>query len=79
MNVTEKTEFGDAADIAPWSFNMTMNGDEAIGGALKEKQQARKEYKQALDAGKMVYLLEQEDPDGKFLKDMTKIRKLTVL
>ena len=36
-----------------------MNGDEAIGGTLKERQQARKEYKQAFDAGKMVYLLEQ--------------------
>ena len=59
--------------IVPCSFKLAMNGDEAIGGALKERQQARKEYKQALDAGKMVYLLEQAAPDGKFLKDVAKI------
>jgi len=59
--------------IAPYSFEMAINGDETIGGARKEKQQARKEYKQALAAGKMVYLLEQSDPDGKCLKDMEMI------
>ena len=98
VNMEERTEFGDAADIAsgtplpiqsfpafeshqqpvqhiaPCSFTMTMNGGEAIGGTHKEKHQARKEYKQALDAGKTVYLLEQEDPDGESLKDMAKIQ-----
>ena len=59
--------------IAPCSFKLAMNGDEAIRGALKERQQARKEYKQALDAGKMVCLLERAAPDGKFLKDVAKI------
>jgi hypothetical protein len=65
---------GPLQQIAPCSFNMAMNGDEAIGGARKEKKQARKEYKQALSAGKMVYLLEQAAPDGKCLKDMAKIQ-----
>jgi len=65
--------------IAPRSFQVAMNGDKAIGGALRETQQARKEYKQGLDAGKMVYLLEQAAPDGKCLKDMAKVtRKLTI-
>ena len=66
--------------IAPRSFKLAMNGDEAIGGDLKEKRQARKEYKQALVSGKMVYLLEQAAPDGKCLKDMAKnTRKLTII
>lgn len=99
VGMAERTEFGDAADIAPVtslpiqslpvleshqqplqyiaprSFQTVMSGNEAIGGALKEKQEARKEYKQALDAGKTVYLLEQEDPDGKSLKGMAKIQQ----
>ena len=60
--------------IAPCSFKLAMNGDEPIGGTLKEEQQARKEYRQALSAGNMVYLLEQAAPDGKCLKDIAKIQ-----
>lgn len=56
-----------------------MNGEEAIGGTLKERQQARKEYKQAFDAGKMVYLLEQAAPDGKFLKTWQKYKETNCL
>jgi hypothetical protein len=56
--------------IAPCSFKVAMNGDQAIEGGFKEKQQAREEYKRALTAGKSVYLLEQAAPDGKSLKDM---------
>ena len=56
-----------------------MKGDEAIGGLLMEKQVARKEYKQAVAAGKTAYLLEQETPDGKCPKDVAKnTRKLTI-
>ena len=56
-----------------------VKGDEAIGGVLMEKQVARKEYKQAVAAGKTAYLLEQETPDGKCPKDVAKTtRKLTI-
>ena len=58
---------------------MAMNGDEAIEGTLKERQQARKEYKHALNAGKMAYLLEQADPDGKFLKEWQRYKETNCL
>ena len=53
--------------IAPSSFKATVNG-EAATGLLREKHEARKEYKQAVAAGKTAYLLEQEATDGKSLK-----------
>lgn len=55
--------------IAPSSFRATVNGEAATTGVLGEKHEARKEYKQAVAAGKTAHLLEQEATDGKSLKD----------
>lgn len=66
--------------IAASSFRATVNGEAAIPCVLREKDEARREYKQAVAAGKTVYLLEQEATDGKCLKDMAgRTRKLTIL
>jgi hypothetical protein len=52
-----------------------VNGEKAIGGALKEKNEAKKEYKNAIAVGRTACLLEREARNGKCPKvGLEKIR-----
>lgn len=54
-------------DAAVCAFKAVIDDKKVIKGVVKEKEEAKKEYKEAVAAGKTAGLLEKEAADGEFL------------
>lgn len=59
--------FGIMADTAVCGFEMVRDDGTKIEGTVKEKQEAKRDYVQAVNAGHTASLGQQETPDGRYI------------